>query len=935
MLEEITMTRRTFLKVAAVTGAAVAMSAPTVGSLIEADPAFAASPTQKNKVKTTCHGCIQACPCIVTLEDGVAVWLEGDPQAPLNKGSLCLKGLNQLHTVYSPRRVLHPMKLAGPRGSNKWEKISWDEAITLAATQITTTIDKYGPYSFFATVGGGGAYSFMQALTFPSAFGAPTTFEPGCAQCYLPRYAMAQYMYGGDNQSIADNSCVEPWNEYKKATKVLVLWAAQPGVSQTSESGRAIAELRARGCKTVVIDPHFSPDAAKADVWLPIRPATDGALALSWFRYIFENTLYDQEFTKYWTNLPFFINPDTKLPYEAKEVWPDYVAKTPANTPVYVCYDNKTKSLKPFAFSLPKKSAVDPEIFATAKINGKQAKTAGQIYKEAADPYTLEKTGEICWLDPKKIEAAIRTYTDTDVAGIANGVALDQTPISSQTPLGLMGLDMIMGYVNKPGVTLTQQGPTSVPKTRPVTFHNCFGGLLSMMWGVGAGVGMSPEENAARIAAFPDKATQKWQLKLFEDRLGIRNHKGLFSWNHSHIPSVLDAIRTGKPYKPRVWFDMSGNKLAMLGNAKSWYEVIPEIDFISGQYPMMTSFQVEACDLVFPIQEWLEWAGVPMAQMNYQFMTTPVIHLGETVSNGLPAQKVLDKAGEIWGKKMPPYLIGGEESQEAVNQAAVATFGAKSWDDLLANQDKYVPKVVPDEQYWLYGQHLAIVDDGLPAGFGTESRKCEVYASLLIKMGRTGYPFTYPKELPPSENGDYSPICQHIEPAESPLTDTEYPLVLTSGRLPYFHHGTMRHAAFSREICPVPPVNINPKTASKHGIKNDDWVTISSRRGEITSRAYLTEGLNPGVIWMERFWNPEAFDSSQKKIDGGWTQCNVNILTKNTAPFNEVFGSYTNRGFTVKIAKADGPPPNIWTEAKQFEPFMPTLQNEPNTKWVF
>ena len=934
-VSEVTFTRRTFLKVAAVAGAAVAISAPSVGSLVETDKAYAVSPTVTKKVKTTCHGCIQACPCIVTLEDGVAVMLDGDPRAPISKGSLCIKGMNQLHTVYSPRRVLHPMKLAGPRGSNKWEAISWDDAVTLAATQITTIIDKYGPYSFFATVGGGGAYSFIQALSFPSAFGAPTTFEPGCAQCYLPRYAMSQYMYGGSDQSIADNANTEPFNDYKKATKVLVLWAAQPSVSQTAESGRGMAELRARGCKTVVVDPQFSPDAAKADVWLPIRPATDGALALSWFRYIFENKLYDDEFTKYWTNLPFLIDPDTKLPIEAKEVFPSYKQTTPPNTPVYVCYDNKTNSVKPFPFSLPSKSRVDPEIFATATIKGKEYKSAGQIYKEAADPYTLEKAGEICWLDPKKIEEALKIYTGTDVAGIANGVALDQTQIASQIPLGLMGLDMIMGYVNKPGATLTQKGPTSVPKTRPVTFHNVFGGMMSMMWGVGAGVGLSPEENAGRIAAFPDKATQKWQLDLFQDRLGMKNYKGLFSWNHSHIPTVLEAITTGQPYKPRVWFDMSGNKLAMLGNAKSWYAAFPEIDFIIGQYPMMTSFHVEACDLVFPIQEWLEWAGVPMAQMNYQFMTAPVLHLGETVDNSVPCQKILDKAGEIWDKKMPPYLVGGSESQDAVNAAAVATFGAKSWDDLMANQDKYVPKVIPDEQYWLYDQHTTIVDDGLPAGFGTESRKCEVYASLLIKMGRTGYPFVYPRTLPPSDNGDYSPICEHIEPAESPVGDNEYPLVLTSGRLPFFHHGTMRHAAFSREICPAPPMKINPKTAAKYGIKDNDWVKVTSRRGSTQALAYVTEAVNPGVVWVERFWNPEAFDKSQKKIDGGWTQMNVNILTKNSAPFNEVFGSYTNRGFTVKIEKADGPPPNVWTEPKQFEPFMPTLRNEPNTKAVF
>ena len=251
----------------------------------------------------------------------------------------------------------------------------------------------------------------------------------------------------------------------------------------------------------------------------------------------------------------------------------------------------------------------------------------------------------------------------------------------------------------------------------------------------------------------------------------------------------------------------------------------------------------------------------------------------------------------------------------------------------MANQDTYVPKVTDPKDFWAYDQYLEIVDDNLPAGFATESRKCEVYCTLLLKMGRNGYPFTYPMEMPAASH-DYSPICTFIEPAESPLTDEEYPLVITSGRVPHFHHGTMRHSAFARELYPEPDVRMNPKTAEEYGIAHRDWVKITSRRGEIRGRAFVTEGIAPGVLWMERFWNPECFDASQEKIDGGWSECNINVLTKNSAPFNEVFGSYTNRGFTVKIEKSEKPE-NVWVEPEEFRPFMPTLQNEPRTEDVF
>lgn len=846
-MAETTLTRRSFVKASALVGATAAFGASMAGCMQEAPqeqaPSGGGADEGLVRMKTSCHGCIQMCPAIAYLKDGVVVKLEGDPDAPVSRGSLCIKGLNQLHTMYSPRRVLHPLRRAGERGENKWEVISWDEAVEEAATHICDAIDKYGPYSFFASVGGGGAYSFMEAMTLPMAFGSPTVFEPGCAQCYLPRWSMSKLFYGGNDQSIADNAVQEIFRpDPDNKAEVVVLWGAQPSVSQTAESGRGMAELRAKGVKTIVVDPNFSPDAVKADVWLPVRPATDTGLLLCWFRYIFENKLYDEQFTKYWTNLPFLIDPETKLPVKAQELFPDFQQTTPENTPAYVCYDLKTNAVAPFEFSAPADAAVNPEIFWTGDFEGKTYKTAGQIYKEEADPWTLEHTAENCWLDADKIEKAIKIYAEASVAGIANGVASDMTESASQVPLGCMGLDSIMGYVNKPGCTMTQYGAAGAPPTkRPVTYNNGFDGMFSDMYGIGAVIGMSDAENEARAKKLGEEnPQQKLANQLLVDRLGMKDHKGLYAWCHSHIPTVREAIATGEPYKPRVWFDMSGNKLAMLGNAKSWYDVFPEVDYIIGQYPMLTSFHIEAADLVFPVREWLEEPMVNMTQLNTQWLQNECVHIGETVSHSIPAAQVVAKCAEKMGGELPGLKPGylGSATEEEVKASVAETLHAPSWDELVKNADKYVPYVTPASEYFHYGQHETVVDDGLPAGFGTESRKIEVYCQILLKLARTGYPFCYPEPQEPCE--DYSPICSYIEPAESPLSDEEYPFVLTSGRVPYFHHGTMRHAALSRELFPTAEIRINPASAKELGIEHMDWVKVTSRRGEVHARAYLT-----------------------------------------------------------------------------------------------
>jgi hypothetical protein len=78
---------------------------------------------------------------------------------------------------------------------------------------------------------------------------------------------------------------------------------------------------------------------------------------------------------------------------------------------------------------------------------------------------------------------------------------------------------------------------------------------------------------------------------------------------------------------------------------------------------------------------------------------------------------------------------------------------------------------------------------------------------------------------------------------------------------------------------------------------------------------------------MERMWHPECFDNAQPKKTGGWKECGINYITKNSAPYNEVFGSYTNRGFQVNIKKGERPS-NIWVDPKEFEPFLPKHANQ-------
>src|SRR3972149_1228525 len=96
-------------------------------------------------VKSVCGLCVGNCGVLVTLEEGKAVDIKGDPESPLNRGALCPIGRASLEYLYHPDRLVHPLKRVGGRGESKWQQISWDEAFNLAAEALKKVKQEYGP----------------------------------------------------------------------------------------------------------------------------------------------------------------------------------------------------------------------------------------------------------------------------------------------------------------------------------------------------------------------------------------------------------------------------------------------------------------------------------------------------------------------------------------------------------------------------------------------------------------------------------------------------------------------------------------------------------------------------------------------------------------------------------------------------------------------
>lgn len=896
-MEQPLLGRREFLKATTVVGVTGALGLSLSDSLVPranaAESSVADDAKETKIVKTNCRACIHNCGVLAHVRNGRVIKLEGNPEYPMSKGTLCAKGLSGIQALYNPNRNKYPMLRVGARGENKWKRVSWHDALETLAKKMMETREKYGAETVFCSTGGGGNPEFFSIARFANAFDTPNWFEPGCAQCYLPRNLTYELMYGGLDTSIADSNALEIYDPDPKM-KSIVMWGTNVSYSCPAGGGRALVDLRAKGVKTVHIDPRFTPDGARADVWLPVRPGTDVALMMAWIRYIIDKDLYDHDFVMKWTNLPYLVNTKTKMMLHANEKYADVDDKT------YMIWDQKSKSAKPMVY--PWNDSLRPALEGVFTIDGQEYKTGFQLLKEQVASYSLEYAAEVCWLRKEKIEEAIKIFAEGP-SGLCLGVATDQCENSTQAAMCAVILDGLMGNVERPGA-LIQRRPTSG-----------FSGVPSFI---------------TYIVGPAKHLLSESQLKK---RLGGTKYKGLLHWWAGHAPSHLDAILTGKPYKPRVWIERSGNKFAMLGNASSWEPAVKQMDFITHMYMYPTSFSAYA-DLLLPASEWLE-TNMLVEALNQVFARQAVVHLWETMDETLfwskLAKHLADMGHENCKRAFDPEFMGADlpywDSIEDLLDVKIKSTGMK-WDEF---KDKAPYTFMPYEEWRKYYTYLEKdKETNLPQGFNTPTKKLELYADSFITLGKTGRPWTT-YDLPPAP-WDYEPLPYYAEPAENPNNDIgkEFPLVMTNGRLPMYHHGTLRNAPWTREMYPVPEIWINPVAAERYGIKQHDWVWVESKRGKTQARALVTEGIAPGTVYMERFWFPEKLNTKTH----GWREMNVNILSKNDAPYNDVVGTYTLRGYQVKVTKAESAPDGVWTQPEQYEPWLPDYSDAEPTPEV-
>jgi len=242
-------------------------------------------------IPTICFNCEAACGLLayINKETGQIDKIEGNPMHPGSRGRICAKGPAVLNQVHSADRVLYPMKRKGPRGSNQWERTTWDEVLETFGSRIRKAIQEGRGEEVMYHVGRPGHDGYMERVLQGWGIDGHNSHTNICSASARLGYVLWQ---GADR----------PSPDHANARCILLISAHLEAGHYFNPHAQRIIEGKMDGAKLIVIDPRLSNTASMADSWLASHPGTETALLLAMAKVILDFGRFDARFMKDWVN---------------------------------------------------------------------------------------------------------------------------------------------------------------------------------------------------------------------------------------------------------------------------------------------------------------------------------------------------------------------------------------------------------------------------------------------------------------------------------------------------------------------------------------------------------------------------------------------------------------------------------------------------------
>jgi anaerobic selenocysteine-containing dehydrogenase len=667
-------------------------------------------PTNTQRIHGYCALCIARCGSVAVVEDGRFTRLEPDPAHPTGQ-ALCAKGRAAPELVYHPERLTHPLRRTRPKGDPNpgWQRIGWDEALDLTAAAMRRAAERYGPQALAFTVSSpsttaiGDSIGFIQRLA--NALGTPNkaiTLD----LCGWGRGFATSYTYGVGSVGIGAGGAMPDIEN----SGVLILWGYNPSFTRLTHA-TAVVEALKRGMRLIVVDPRHAGLATKADLWLRVRPGTDGALALGVANLMIERGWYDRDFIREWSNGPHLVRADTgKLLTEADLggdahrllAWDNTAARLVSYDIPAGRYDGDSASL-----------AVEGEYRVPTPAGEVLCHPTFELYSRLCRRYPPEAIEKICWIPRGQVEEAARLIWQARPVSYYAYSGHEHHANVTQTARAMSLLYALTGCFDKRGGNVLFPTPAAAP-------------ILGQEF---------PAANKAPTLGFAERP-------LGPPRWGFYGTRDLY-----------DAILEEKPYPVRAVLGFGANMLMAHADGRYGRKALEKLEFYA-HLDLFMNPTAEMADIVLPVASAFEREALkigfevsPEAQSLIQLRPAVVPPPGEARPD---TDIIFDLAGRLG---LGDQFWNGDI--EAAYRHQLAPTGV-SLEELRANPGGV--RVSLQTRYSKYAEPDA---KGTSSGFATPSRKVEFFSQTFLDHGYS--------PLPDFEEPQIGPVTRPELAARFPL----------------------------------------------------------------------------------------------------------------------------------------------------------------------
>ncbi|MGF1607895.1 MAG: molybdopterin-dependent oxidoreductase [Kiloniellales bacterium] len=785
----------------------------------------------ERRIPGYCALCRSRCGCISVVREGRLVAVEPDPGHPTGK-KLCAKGRAAPEIVHDPGRLLYPMKRTRPKGDADpgWQRISWDEALDTTAAALKEIAARHGPeaVAFGVTTPSGTAMSdgiaWVERLI--RAFGSPNTVY-STEICNWHKDHATAFTFGGGVQS----------PDFERAGCIL-LWGHNPSATWLSHAVEVLA-ARERGAKLIVVDPRRAGLANKADLWLRVRPGSDGALALGIAHVLLREELIDRDFLTRWSNGPLLVNPKSGRLISAADLAeggdPDRLVAwdEAAGRPLF--YDRRRG---PY---LESDTAALSGRFELETPDGPLAcPTAFQLYADLLADYDPARVAGITGVPADQVVAAARLIGGQRPLAYYAWSGVGQQDNATQTDRSIALLSALTGSYGAPG------GNVDFAKV--------------------------PVNDVSGRELLPPAQRAK-SLGLAQRPLG----PGRDGWITGR--DFCRAVEHGEPYAVEGLVCFGSNLLLSQPDTERTMATLSRLRF-HVHADLRLNPTAAFADIVLPVcsaweREGLRVGfGVSQAADSLVQLRAPVVEpLGESRSDVWIVFELAKRLG------LANLFFGGDS--DAGLRHILAPSGI-ALDELRARPEGV--RVPLQTRFRRYAEEV----ENAPRGFPTPSRRVEIYSEQLLAVGQ--------EPLPAFEEPAMSP-------ARRPDLAARFPLVLTSAKVTAYCHSQYRGIPALRRKAPDPLLEISPPAAEVRGIADGDWLRIETPAGSLRARAKLNPQLQDDVVCGQHGWweGAEALGKAASPVAGeGSANYNNAIGTGDDDP---VSGSIPLRAYLCQVAK--------------------------------